>query len=210
MSEISLKGVDRSVAEYMMRPSSRVALKMAREARMVEVRARESGDDEIMELAKEYRSDCMKVFDSTLTLESDPEIVKRNLVTRVISGVFPVLNAVEEFRSFEDKSFYDMLFNSFGILAEVATATQYLEATKLSANAHFERALIEIEERMVEMADHSKGGLDEKIVTIEDFLDEVRDLGVPTKEKPFIPFILWALIAVLSYKKLKDEIENPE
>lgn len=206
MSGVSSEGIDSSVARYLMKPGSRQALKMAREARLLEVAVSQRENDEVSELAREYRSDCLKVFDSALTLESDPEIVKRNLVARVISGVFPVLNSIEEFRSLEDRSFHDMLINSFGILAEIATATQYLESTKLSANAHFERALVDIEERLVEMSSHTEGDREEKIVSIEDFLDELRELKISTREKPFIPFLLWSMIAILSYRQLKSQL----
>ena len=128
----------------------------------------------------------------------------RNLTARVISGIFPVLNAIEEFRSFEDQTVWDMILNSLGVVAEVATATQYLEATKLSASAHSEMALVEVEERLVRLAENTEGDMEEKIALIEDFLDEVRDLNIPPRKKPFVPFVLWLLITVVSYKQLQD------
>ena len=155
-------------------------------------------------LAASHHEDCIKLHDAALTLESDPEIVGRNLTARVISGIFPVLNAIEEFRSFEDQTVWDMILNSLGVVAEVATATQYLEATKLSASAHSEMALVEVEERLVRLAENTEGDMEEKIALIEDFLDEVRDLNIPPRKKPFVPFVLWLLITVVSYKQLQD------
>lgn len=204
---ISTKELDEALAHYLMRPDSRAALNMAREARTVRIDAELSGRKDIANLCTDHHNDCLKLHDAVLTLESDPEIVKRNLVARVISGVFPVLNAVEEFRSFEDRSVWDMLINSFGVLSEIATATQYLEATRLSASAHNERVLVEIEERMVRMARLTQGDLKDKTELIENFLDSVREIKINPREKPLVPFVIWSLIVMISYKHLKERID---
>ncbi len=157
-----------------------------------------------MKEAKGFHSDCLMLYDSILTLESDPEIVKRNMIARAISGIFPLLNTIEEFKSMEDRSKWDLLMNGIGILAELAQATQYLEATRLAASAHSERALVKVEERLVELALNGAGDIDTKISAIQDFLDNVRRLNVPPREKPLITFLLWTFISVLSYRRLKD------
>jgi hypothetical protein len=198
------KGLDNALAQFMMTPTSGEALRMSREARNIRIRADAIEDEVLSRLAEEHYGDCLRLHDSILTLESDPEIVSRNLAARVISGVFPVLNAFEEFRSFEDKTVWDMVINSLGVLAEIATATQYLEATKLSSSAHAERALVEVEERLARMAENTGEDIEEKVSLVEDFLDEVRSLNLAPRKKPFVPFILWLLITVLSYKQLQD------
>jgi hypothetical protein len=208
MSSISSEGLNRALAQFMMTSTSRDALRMAREARSLRIEAEAEGNESLSMLAASHHEDCLMLHDASLTLEADPEIVGRNLTARVISGIFPVLNAIEEFRSFEDQTFWDMVLNSFGIVAEVATATQYLEATKLTASAHAERALVEVEERLVKLAENTGGDMEEKIALIEDFMDEIRSLSIPPRKKPFVPFLLWILITVVSYKQLQDVLQS--
>ncbi len=206
MGTINSENLDRAVASYMMKPDSRAALRLAREVRTIMVEAGSDGNELVAELCRRNHEDCLKLHDAVLTLESDPEIVKRNLVARAISGIFPVLNAVEEFRTFEDRAVWDVVINSIGVLAEIATATQYLESTRLQANAHNERSLVEIEERLVQLARGTEDDHLEKIAIIEEFLDEVRDIQMAPREKPIVPFIIWSMISVISYKELKDHL----
>lgn len=203
MTDMDFNELDKALAQFMMTPTSREALRMSREARNIRIMADSSENEVLSKIAEEHHGDCLKLHDSILTLESDPEIVNRNLAARVISGIFPALNAFEEFRTFEDRTIWDMVINSIGVMAEIATATQYLEATKLSSSAHAERALVEVEERLVKMAENTGENIEEKISLVEDFLDEVRSLNLAPRNKPFVPFILWLLITVLSYKQMK-------
>ncbi len=204
MTEMDSEGMDRALAQFMMTSTSKNALRMVREARLIVIGVEASENVMVSDLASAHHNDCLKLHDACLTLEADPEIVGRNLTARVISGIFPVLNALEEFRSFEDRTVWDMVINSLGVIAEVATATQYLESTRLSANAHSERALVEIEERLVRIARNTERDLEEQISNIEEFMDEVRGLNINQRKKPIIPFMLWLLISVVSYKQLKD------
>jgi hypothetical protein len=208
MNETDSESMDNALARFMMTPGSRAALEMVRGARSLRNKLEGSRDQELVRLVEEHHNDCMRLHDASLTLEADPEILGRNLTARVISGIFPVLNAIEEFRSFEDQTIYDMILNSLGIVAEVATASQYLEATRLSANAHSERELVKVEERLVKLSMNTEGDLDEKTAGIEDFMDEVRSLKIPHRKKPMIPFLLWILISVVSYKQLKAYLEK--
>ena len=108
----------------------------------------------------------------------------------------------------EDRGLWDIVINGMGILSEIATSTQYLEATRITAKAHNERALLKIEDRLFSMSASSGMDLWETGPMIEDFLDEVRGIDIPIRMRPFIPFILWNMITILSYKQLKDEIER--
>ncbi len=204
MKGLDSEGMDRALAQFMMTSTSKDALRMIREARSIVITVEGSENVLVSDLASAHYHDCLKLHDACLTLEADPEIVGRNLTARIISGIFPLLNSIEEFRSFEDRTVWDMVINSLGIVAEVATATQYLEATRLSANAHSESALVKIEERLVRIARNNEGDLEEQISLIEEFMDEVRGLNINPRKKSFIPFILWLLISVISYKQLKD------
>ncbi len=206
MVEDAMVGLDRAVALCLVKPSSTATLDMVREARKVMFLNLETSDEDLMKEAKGFHSDCLMLHDSILTLESDPEIVKRNVIARVISGIFPLLNTIEEFRSMEDRTNWDLLMNGIGILAELSQATQYLEATRLIANAHSESALVRVEERLVVLARNSAGDIDSKISAIQDFLDNVRRLNLGPREKPLITFLMWTFISVLSYRRLKDAL----
>ena len=130
--------------------------------------------------------------------------MKRNILARAISGIFPLLNTIEEFKSFEDQTPFDMIMNGLGIISEFAQATQYLEATRLSSLAKSESALIRVEERLVELALETPGNPEKEIASIENFMDSVRSLKMNPRDRPFIPFMLWIFISVISYKRLKD------
>lgn len=204
MVEDVMEGSDKAVAICLVKPSSTAALAMVREARKVMFHTSVTSDEDLLREAKGFHSDCLMLHESILMLESDPEIVKRNVIARVISGIFPVLNTIEEFRSMEDRTHWDLLMDGIGILAELSQATQYLEATKMTANAHSESALLRVEERLVVLARRGAGEIDSKISAIEDFLDDVRRLNLGPREKPMITFMMWTFISVLSYRRLKD------
>ncbi len=206
MVEDVMEGLDRAVAICLVKPSSAAALTMVREARKVTFHSFVTSDPDLLREAKGFHSDCLMLDGSILLLESDPEIVKRNVIARAISGIFPVLNTIEEFRSMEDRSHWDLLMNGIGILAELSQATQYLEATKMTANAHSESALLRVEERLVVLARRGGGEIDSKISAIEDFLDDVRRLDLGPREKPLITFLMWTFLSVLSYRRLKDAL----
>ncbi|MCK5773007.1 MAG: hypothetical protein KAH57_04405 [Thermoplasmata archaeon] len=204
MVEDLMEGLDRAVAVCLVEPSSAAALSMIREARKVTLHTSVTSDEGLLKEATGFHSDCLMLHGSILILESDPEIVKRNVIARAISGIFPVLNTIEEFRSMEDRSHWDLMLDGIGILAELSQATQYLEATRMTANAHSETALVTVEERLVVLARRGAGDIDSKISAIEDFLDDVRRLNLGPGEKPLITFMMWTFISVLSYRRLKD------
>lgn len=204
MKSEDFRGLDKAVASYLVTPGSSNALAIMREARRIELSCSGISKD----LATAHKKDARSLHDATLTLESDPEIVNRNMVARVISGFFPVLNSIEEFRSMEDRGLWDLVISGMGILSEIATSTQYLEATRISTKAHNERALLDIEDRLFYMSGSSGMDLTVTGPIIEGFLDEIRTIDIPIRMRPFVPFILWNMITILSYKQLKDEISG--
>lgn len=206
MDKISSERLDVALAKFLVEPSSRCAVEMRRSARQIMFGARIKGDAQIEKMALEHMKDCTMLHDSVLTLESDPEIVKRNIIARVISGVFPLLNTFEELRTLEDRSVYELLTSTLGIVSEVATATQYLEGTRLSAMAHTERALLNLEDRFMELVTERGHGSGEELDGIERLMNRLRELELPPRERPFIPLLLWTLISVISYRKLKEEL----
>jgi len=204
LDKISSDRLDIALAKFLIEPSSRCAVEMQRSARQMMFEARIKGDAQIEKMAREHMKDCMMLHDAVLTLESDPEIVKRNITARVISGAFPLLNTFEEFGSLEDKTLFELLTSTLGIVSEVATATQYLEGTRLSAMAHTERALLKLEDRFTELLMEREHGSRKELDGVERLMDGLRELDLPPRERPFIPLLLWTLISVISYRKLKE------
>ncbi|MFO8050763.1 MAG: hypothetical protein R6V01_03595 [Thermoplasmatota archaeon] len=199
--EEAVKELDQKMAVLLLEPSSRTALSFIRAVDVLRTKA--EGIDET-EALRSLHDDSMELEEVLLTLETDPEIVKRNLLARIISAVFPVLNSVEEFGSLEEKGIFEIFTDSLGIISEIATSTQYLEGTRLSAAAHLEADLVKVEARFVDLALVSGGDPAAKIVHIQSFMDHLRERDMPSKQKPFLPFLLWTVVLVLAYKKVKD------
>lgn len=199
--DAAVKELDESIALMLVEPSSKAALKLIR---TVDVLRLSVDDNTALAALSSLHDDAMELQDVVLTLETDPEMVKRNMLARVISGVFPVLNTIEEFRSFEDKGFIDLFIDSMGVVSEVATATQYLESTRLSSAAHLERNLVKVEARFIELAASSAKAPLESALLVQGFMDDIRMHDLPTRQKVFLPFLLWMIIIVLSYKKVKE------
>jgi hypothetical protein len=200
----SSTGIDEAMAKILIQPSSSNALDMVREARRLRVLAEKESHHDFAKKAEIHLKNCRELHGIILTLESDPEIVKRNILARTISGIFPLLNTIEEFKSLEDQTPFDIMMNGLGIISELAQATQYLEATRLSSIAKSESALIKVEDRLVELALETPGDPEKELKSVENFMDSVRALKMNPRDRPFIPFMLWIFITVISYKRLKD------
>jgi len=206
MNEISSRGMDEACALFLVDPTSGHALNMVREARKLKIMVRDGERDDLLEPVEALIQDSLKLQGAILTLESDPEILKRNILARVISAVFPLMNTLEDLRTFEQKDAYDMFLNGLSTVAEISTATQYLDGTRLAATARFESAMVEIENRMSGLVMEAGGDHLKQLSKLEDFLDSLRTLVLPTRQKPMIPFLLWLAVAVISYRRVKDRL----
>ncbi|MBN1539235.1 MAG: hypothetical protein JW939_03750 [Candidatus Thermoplasmatota archaeon] len=202
MAQASMKGIDEAMAKFLLQPSSGNVLPMIRETRRFMILNRDH--HELEEMAGVHLRNCTELHGAVLTLESDPEIVKRNILARSISAIFPVMNTFEEIHSLSEKRPLEVLMNGLSILSEITQATQYLEATKLTSWANSERALVKVEDGLIELALETPGEPGSELEAVEGFMDAVRAFELEPKDRPFIPFLLWTFISVISYKKLKD------
>ncbi|MFW3146111.1 MAG: hypothetical protein ACMUIE_04790 [Thermoplasmatota archaeon] len=204
ISDADRERLDKAMAMMLITPSSKSTLDVVRAVSYLRAYASENGVTQLEAL----HGDLLELHDVVLTLETDPEIVKKNMLARVMSAVFPFLNALEEFETLEDKTGLELLMDSLGIVSEIATATQYLEATRLSASAHLERSLVKVETRMTEMALAGVGEPGEKMVSVFKFMDDIRTIDIKNSQKPFIPLLLWISIVVISYKRVKESMDH--
>ncbi len=201
--------VDEAVAIFLVSPSSANALSIIRKARRIQAVLSVYHDKEHVRIVKRFQEDAHKLHDSILTLETDPQIVKHNLLARVITAVFPVMNTLEDLRNIGDKDIYGMFMNGLSTVAEISTATQYLEGTRVIALAHFERAMVSIESRLSEIIMNGVEKVPDGLDALENFTDSLRNVDIPPRERPFLPFVLWTLILVISYRELRSTILDP-
>ena len=200
ISDADRERLDKAMAMMLIAPSSKSTLDVVRAVSYMGCHA-EGKEKALLEA---LHGDLLELHDVVLTLETDPEILKRNLLARVMSGIFPFLNSLEEFETLEDKSNLELLMDGLGIVSEIATANQYLEASRLSTAAHFERSLVKVETRMTDMAAGSGVKHVEKMRSVFNFMDDIKGLDIKNSQKPFVPLLLWISIVVISYKRVKD------
>jgi hypothetical protein len=157
-------------------------------------------DIEAHRLSEAFHSDSSRLYKAALALESDPEIVERNTMARVLSGIAPVLDAFQEVRNFRQKGAMEILSDVVQILAEVGTASQYLTSAELSTEAHFRENLLLLEERLYDLIEEEGGDVKEGMRAVSDVMDSIRSIEMPLEAKPFVPFILWTLMVMADYK----------
>ncbi len=203
-----LEGLDKAMALMMVDPGTMTVHSVIREARSLRTEAHLENDGKMAALLDGLHKDALSLHDSVVTLESDPEIVKRNMLARMITAVFPVINGIEGFRNFPQKSLWELFMSGLAIAAEISTGTQYLEAANLGATAHFERDLVKLEGRIIELA--VEEGFDASSVSgpIEGYFDSLRKADIPSSQKPLVPFLFWLLISIVSYKRLKTDLSK--
>jgi len=186
---------------FLVSPSSRSALEICRKARHMRV------DRNKMELVDNLYSDSRELYRSALFLESDPEIVRRNTLARVLAGISPFLDTWEEFVSLEDRTVNEIGLNLLRIVSDLSSASQYLETARINTDLHFKEHLFSIEERMVRMVQDSGMDVTERTLLVGTFIDNIRDKTVDPYQKPVIIFSLWTILCVISYRTLKDVMD---
>jgi len=191
--------LDRAMAVALTEPSSGSILSLMREIRSDRAKKLQAGDIAAAQSASALYTDCSHLYKSALVLESDPEIVSRNTLARVLAGISPFIQAIEEVKSLHQKSFWDLLLEAGSIITEVASASQYLESAKLATEAHFKDSLLPLEERMAEMAEETSDPLG-NMEKVSSFMDSVSGLEIPVEAKPFVPFVLWMILVIIDYK----------
>jgi len=191
------------MADLLVSPSSDAVLRLMREARKGSASSMMAGEVERAQSLAPLIADCSELYRAALSLESDPEIVSRNTIARLLGSLSPFLLSVQDIRSLKDKGPLEVLMTFMTTAAEFASASQYLASSQLATEAHFRENLLEVEERFMDMAQTSDDGTLEAIEAVESFMDSVRSMDVPAEVKPFIPFLLWTLIVVLDYRICK-------
>ena len=193
------KELNEAMAAALTDPSSGEILDLMREIRRDRVRHMASGNIAIAQNTSSFYSDCANLYKNALFLESDPEIVTRNTLARVLAGIGPFIQAFEEIRTLEDKDVWELMTDAGSIIAEIASASQYLESVKLTTQAHYKENLLEVEERMMEMAENSMDPLG-SMARVSSIMDSISSLDIPSQSKPFIPFVLWMLLVIIDYR----------
>jgi hypothetical protein len=189
--------LDRAMALVLASPSSENVRRLMREIRLERA---DVSDIDAVRASEDLHSDCKGLHRAALALESDPETVERNTMARVLSGIAPVVDAFQEVRTFRQKDAIELFSDVVQILAEVGTASQYLAGAKLQTEAHFSESLVQLEERLSDIVEANGTDVREGLLAVSSFVDSVRKIDLPLEAKPFVPFILWALLVTADYK----------
>src|SRR5512137_326748 len=134
--------LDTAMALVLASPSSVNVRRLIREVRLERASLSDVGS---VHASEDLQQDCMMLHRSALVLESDPEIVERNTMARVLSGIAPVVDAFQEVRTFHQKNAVEIFSDVVQILAEVETASQYLAGARLQTESHFSESMLLLE-----------------------------------------------------------------
>ena len=197
------EALDKAVALFLMRPSSHNALEIVRATRRISLLEDDHGPN-IQGLMR----DASALYRSAIIMESDPEIIKRNTLARVLAGLGPVLSGWEEIKTLEDRRWDEILMSVGSVVSEVASSTQYLETARLTTRLHFKEELFGIEERMIRLAREHGGADKEKLGSIEGYIDGIMEKVDVPREKPLLVFSLATVIMVISYRLYKENIRS--
>lgn len=189
--------LDMAMALALAAPSSESVRRMIREVRLERTTL---SDIDSVHLSEELQRDCLMLHKSALVLEADPEIVERNTMARVLSGIAPVVDAFQEVRTFHQKDPMEIFSDVVQILSELEVASQYLASAELLTESHFSENLLLLEERLLDLVEKNGGDVQAGIRTVTEFMDSVRGMDLPLEAKPFVPFILWSLMVIADYK----------
>ena len=204
-SEKAQKDLDNAVALLLVGPSSDTALGLVRACRRSRAEAEGAGNGK-HEVYDELYRDSRALHHAVILLESDPEIINRNSLARILTGIEPVvknLNNLKNALSPENRNAAGILSTIISVSLEIGAATQYIESAKLNANVHFEEGMIDIEERLVLLMSDMVRDPDERVERASVFCDDIR-MAVDTPEgRAAVLFILWTLILIVSYGKAK-------
>ncbi len=189
--------MDRAMALVLATPSSEAVTRLMREVRLERA---DLSDIDSIRLSQDLYTDCSRLYKAALALESDPEIVQRNTMARVLSGIAPVLDAFQEVRTFKQKDTMELISDAVQILAEVGTASQYLASAELSTEAHFRENMLHLEERLTDLIEAGGKDVKEGMRAVHSVMDSIRGSDLTLESKPFVPFILWTLMVMADYR----------
>lgn len=191
--------LDRAMAKMLLETSSSSILDLARAARIERARMMDEGNVSKAQRLSLLYNDCVHLYGCALDLESDPEIVRRNSIARLLNTISPVLLSIQDIRSLEKRGPIDAISTVISTLSDFASASQYLASSKLITEAHYRENMMEMEERLAEHIEASGEDVKERLMALSKMMDDLLQEDLPVVSKPFVPLLIWTLIVVMSY-----------
>ncbi|MDG6225254.1 MAG: hypothetical protein QCI82_07045 [Candidatus Thermoplasmatota archaeon] len=191
--------LDRAMAAMLMDMGSGSILDLIRVARLERARMMDAGEVQKAQDLTILVNDSVHLYRCALDLESDPEVVRRNSIARLLNTISPVLLSVQDIKSFKERGPLDAISTVISTLSDFASASQYLASSKLITEAHYRENMMEVEERLAEHIEASAEDVMERLSALSKLMDDLLLGDIPVVSKPFVPLLIWTLIVVMSY-----------
>jgi hypothetical protein len=160
---------------------------------------------------EDVSKDLGRLYDAALTMEKDPEVIRKNALARIMSTLSPLIVGFQDYISSPGLPMWKLGTEGLVLVTEVIGATQYLEAARLISATEYERDLWELEMRATDIIDERTdvpGEVKENMERICEFFDEFRGPEYPIESKPTTYFVLALIIFVIAYYDLKAKLNN--
>lgn len=203
----AMDGLDAAIALMLADLNSRSILKANRASMLLEDTLRLRKDPGY-EAVEGLTSDLSRLYEAALTMERDPEVIRRNTLASILMTLSPMLVGVQDLLDTPGFPMWKIGMEGLVLTMEVLGSTQYLEAAKLISASNYERSLWEAERRVGDII-VSRGGSAEDLARdhamAAEFFDNLRGDRYPHEQRPAIFFFVSLIIVIISYSIIKKK-----
>ncbi len=203
-AENSTSLLDGMMALLLVQPSSTSALSFLRAVRSIRSSRSFSHGRQKEGLVDQLYADARNLHHILLLLETDPEIIRRNSLARILVGAEQVLSGLKDLQSADGPSSVSILEKIPEIVLNIGSATQYLNAAKLNESMNFEEELVNTEERLITIMEFMIPDDYKRSKFVMELCDRTRSMKIPSGQKGAILFIFWLFITLISYRRVKE------
>ena len=197
-AENSTSLLDGMMALLLVQPSSTSALSFLRAVRSIRSSRSFSHGRQKEGLVDQLYADARNLHHILLLLETDPEIIRRNSLARILVGAEQVLSGLKDLQSADGPSSVSILEKIPEIVLNIGSATQYLNAAKLNESMNFEEELVNTIMEFMIPDDYKRSKF------VMELCDRTRSMKIPSGQKGAILFIFWLFITLISYRRVKE------
>ena len=205
MRSDTLAELDAAIALMLANLNSRNILNANRSAMLLEDTLRLKKDPGY-EVVEGLGSDLGRLYKAALTMERDPEVIRRNTLATILMSLSPMLVGVQDLIDTPGFPMWKIGMEGLVLTMEVLGSSQYLEAAKLISASDYELSLWEAERRVGELLVQRVGteqDLAKDHAMVSEFFDNLRGDAFPHEQRPAIFFFVSLIIGIISYSLLK-------
>jgi len=151
-------------------------------------------------------NDLTRLYKAALTMERDPEVIRRNTLASILMTLSPLVVGVQDLLDTPGFPLWKIGMEGLVLALEVWGSTQYLEAAKLISASEYELSLWEVERRVGDLL-VQRGGSEEDLARdhkmVSEFFDGLRGENYPLSQRPAIFFYVSLVVVIISYSFLK-------